>query len=153
LVEAGVRCVAMNWGGWDTHGQNFKTFREQLPALDIGLANLIRDLDERGMLGDVTIAVWGEFGRTPRINNNAGRDHWPRMGAAFLAGGGIKAGQAVGVSDRIASDAAGRAVHTHEVLATLYRNIGIDPVTTQIIDPSGRPRYLLDHRQPIAELV
>lgn len=155
LVEAGVRCVSMSWGGWDTHSGNFKTLATQLPALDRGLAALISDLDDRGMLDDVTIAVWGEFGRTPRINNNngGGRDHWPRVSAAFLAGGGIRGGQAVGVSDRIAGDAESRPVHCQEVLATLYRNMGIDTRSEQIIDPQGRPRYLLDHREPIRELV
>lgn len=153
LVEAGVRCVAFSWGGWDTHGNNFVTLKSQLPALDIGLSNLIRDLDERGMLDDVTIAVWGEFGRTPRVNSGKGRDHWPRLSAAFVAGGGIQGGRVVGASDRIAGDAAERPVHNQEVLATLYRNMGIDPRTTQIIDPAGRPRYLLEHREPIAEIL
>lgn len=154
LVEAGVRCVSMSWGGWDTHSNNFKTLSTQLPALDRGLAALISDFEERGMLDDVTIAVWGEFGRTPRINNNGGgRDHWPRVSAAFIAGGGIRGGQAVGVSDRIAGDADSRPVHCQEVLATLYRNMGINTQTEQIIDPQGRPRYLLEHREPIRELV
>ncbi len=153
LVEAGVRCVSMSWGSWDTHGNNFKTLATQLPALDQGLSSLITDLDERGMLEDVTIAVWGEFGRTPRINGGSGRDHWPRVSAAFIAGGGIRGGQAVGESDRIAGDAECRPVQCQEVLATLYHNLGIDTQTTQMIDPQGRPRYLLDHREPIRELV
>jgi len=155
LVEAGVRCVSMSWGGWDTHSGNFTTLATQLPALDRGLSALITDLHDRGMLDDVTIAVWGEFGRTPRVNNNGGggRDHWPRVSAAFVAGGGIQGGQAVGQSDRIAGDAESRPVHCQEVLATLYHNMGIDTTTKQIIDPQGRPRYLLDHREPIRELV
>jgi hypothetical protein len=153
LVEAGVRCVSLNWGGWDTHGNNFQTLAESLPALDRGLSSLINDFTDRGMLDDVTIVVWGEFGRTPRVNNNAGRDHWPRMAAAFIAGGGMHNGQVVGTSDRIAGEAAERPVHIHEVIATLYHNIGIDPQNTQIIDPAGRPRYLLEHRNPISELV
>jgi len=153
LVEAGVRCVSMSWGGWDTHGNNFKTFREQLPALDVGLSCLIQDLHDRGMQDNVTIAVWGEFGRTPRINGNAGRDHWPRVAAAFLAGGGVKGGRVVGETDRIAGDAESRAVHVQEVIATMYRNLGINPESTQIIDPAGRPRYLLDQRKPISELL
>lgn len=152
LVEAGVRCVSIGWGGWDTHGNNFTSLREQLPALDRGLAALIRDFDERGMLDDVTIAVWGEFGRTPRINGNAGRDHWPQVAAAFVAGGGLKCGQVVGASDRIASDAVD-PVHVQEVLSTLYHNLGIDPATTQITDPQGRPRYLLEHRKPVRQVI
>lgn len=152
LVEAGVRCVSIGFGGWDTHGQNFQKLRSLLPAIDRGLAALIRDLDERGGLDDVAIIVWGEFGRTPRINSGAGRDHWPRVAAAFLAGGGFRYGRAIGSSDRIAADAKD-AVHVHQVFATLYQHMGIDPQTTQIVDPQGRPRYLLDEREPIRELI
>jgi hypothetical protein len=152
LIEVGVRCVAMSWGGWDTHENNFKTLRDQLPALDMGLSSLITDLSDRGMLNDVSIVVWGEFGRSPKITNNAGRDHWPRVAAAFMAGGGIRAGQVVGSSDRQAADAV-TPVHLHQIHSTLYRNLGIDVETTQFIDPSGRPQYLLDDRQPVKELI
>jgi hypothetical protein len=152
LIEAGVRCVAMTWGGWDTHGQNFKALRDQLPALDVGLSALITDLVDRGMFDDVSIVLWGEFGRTPIINKDAGRDHWPRVAAAFLAGGGIRAGQVVGSSDRKAGEAV-TPVHLHQVHATLYRNLGIDLETTQFVDPSGRPQYLLDSREPVKELL
>lgn len=152
LIEAGVRCIAMSWGGWDTHENNFKTLRDQLPALDMGVSALIQDLSERGMLDDVSIVLWGEFGRSPKISNNAGRDHWPRVSAAFMAGGGIRAGQVVGASDRQAADAV-TPVHLHQIHATLYRNLGIAVETTQFIDPSGRPQYLLDNRDPIKELV
>jgi hypothetical protein len=151
LIEAGVRCVAMSWGGWDTHENNFKTLRDQLPAMDLGVSALIQDLHDRGMLDDVSIVLWGEFGRSPKITNNAGRDHWPRVSAAFMAGGGIRAGQVIGASDRQAADAV-TPVHLHQVHATLYRNLGID-LETQFIDPSGRPQYLLDNRAPIKELV
>lgn len=152
LIEAGVRCVAMSWGGWDTHENNFKTLREQLPALDMGLSALITDLSDRGMLDDVSIVLWGEFGRSPKITMNAGRDHWPRVSAAFMAGGGIRAGQVVGSSDRHAADAV-TPIHIHQIHSTLYRNLGIDVETTQFIDPSGRPQYLLDNREPVKELV
>ena len=151
LIEAGVRAVAMTWGGWDTHSQNFKSLRDQLPALDVGMSALISDLDERGMLDDVSIVMWGEFGRTPVINKDAGRDHWARVAAAFMAGGGIRAGQVVGSSDRKAGEAV-TPVHLHQVHATLYRNLGID-LETQFVDPSGRPQYLLDDRTPIKELI
>jgi uncharacterized protein (DUF1501 family) len=103
---------------------------------------------------DVSIAIWGEFGRTPRINSNdGGRDHWPRVAACFLAGGCVHGGRVVGSSDRIAGEAAERPVHVHEILATLYHNVGINVATAQIVDPAGRPRYLLDHREPIRELL
>ncbi len=152
LVEAGVRCVAMSWGGWDTHENNFKTLSNQLPAMDQGLSALLEDLRDRGLDKDVTVVVWGEFGRSPKITNNAGRDHWPRVSAAFVAGGGLRMGQVVGSSDRLAGDAV-VPVHIHQVHATLYRALGIDVETTQFTDPAGRPQYLLDNRQPIKELV
>ena len=152
LVEAGVRCVAMSWGGWDTHENNFKHLRDQLPALDQGLSSLIEDLHDRGMDKDVTIVMWGEFGRSPKISDKAGRDHWPRVSAAFLAGGGLRMGQVVGSSDRLAGDAV-VPVHVHQVHSTLYHALGIDVETTQFTDPGGRPQYLLDNRQPIKELV
>jgi hypothetical protein len=152
LIEAGVRCVAMSWGGWDTHENNFRTLRNQLPALDLGLSALLEDLDARGMLRDVTVVLWGEFGRTPKVNDKAGRDHWPRVSAAFLAGGGVRGGQVVGASDRYAGEALS-PVHIHQVHATLYHNLGIDARTAQFTDPSGRPQYLLDIREPIKELL
>jgi hypothetical protein len=152
LVEAGVRCVSVSWGGWDTHSGNFTKFRQQLPMLDSGLSNLIQDLHDRGMQDDVIIAVWGEFGRTPRVNSKAGRDHWSHVAATFLAGGCVQGGRVVGASDHIASDAE-TPVHIHEIISTLYHNMGIDVKVPQLIDPAGRPRFLVDHRQPIRGLL
>ena len=152
LVEAGVRCIAMKWGGWDTHGDNFKKLREQLPALDMGLSALLDDLYDHDMLQDVTIVMWGEFGRTPKINTKGGRDHWPRVSAAFVAGGSMKTGQVIGASDKDAADAAS-PVHLHQVHSTLYHNMGIDVKNTQFVDPAGRPQYLLDIREPIRQLL
>ena len=155
LIQVGVRVITMNspWGGWDTHSNNFKTFRRNLPLMDQGLSTLITDLEANGMLDDVSIVVWGEFGRTPRVNSRAGRDHWPRVAMAFMAGGGMRTGQAIGSTTRYAETANSRPVHFQEVLATLYHNMGIDPRTTQFVDPAGRPQYLLEHRDPIHELV
>ncbi len=152
LIEAGVRTIAMSWGGWDTHENNFRSLRTQLPALDMGLAALLDDLHDRGMLKDVSIVMWGEFGRTPKVNDKAGRDHWPRVAAAWLAGGGLRTGQVVGSSDRHAAVAV-NPVHIHQVHATLYRNLGIDVKDVTLTDPAGRPQYLLDTREPIKELV
>jgi hypothetical protein len=152
LIEAGVRCVAMSWGGWDTHENNFKVLRDQLPALDTGLSALLDDLQDRRMLEDVTIVMWGEFGRSPRITDKGGRDHWARVSAAWLAGGGMRTGQVVGQSDRHASDAL-TPIHLHQVHATLYHNLGIDLKATQFVDPAGRPQYILDIQDPIRELV
>lgn len=155
LIQAGVRVISMSgsWGGWDTHRNNFVSLRRNLPAMDEGVSALIWDLDRLGMLGDVSIVVWGEFGRTPRVNSRAGRDHWPRLSTAFLAGGGMRTGQAIGTSTKYAEYAQDRPVDYQEVHATLYHNLGIDPVSTTIIDPNGRPQYLLDMREPISELV
>jgi uncharacterized protein (DUF1501 family) len=152
LIEAGVRCVAMTWGGWDTHENNFRTLRDQLPALDLGLSSLLDDLKDRRMLQDVAVVLWGEFGRTPKINDKAGRDHWPRVASAWIAGGGLKGGRVVGQSDRYAGEAV-VPVHLHQVHATLYHVLGIDLESTQFVDPMGRPQYLLEHRAPVRELV
>ena len=128
--------------------------RQALPVLDHGLATLIDDLDERGMLGDVSIVVWGEFGRTPMINAKAGgRDHWPRVAPAMLAGGGIRAGQVIGSTDRLGGSAASRPVHVQEVFATLYHNLGIDTATTYLTDPTNRPQHIIDCGVPIRELI
>jgi hypothetical protein len=153
LVEAGVRVVTLSWGGWDTHGGNFTTLKRQLPNMDRGLASLLTDLADRGMDKDVSVVVWGEFGRTPRVNNNAGRDHWPSLMMCFLAGGGMKLGQVIGSSTRNAEYAKDRPVHFQEVFATLYHNLGIDVNSVQLYDTAGRPQYLLDKRTPLRELV
>lgn len=153
LVEAGVRVVTFNWGGWDTHGDNFKQLKRQLPQLDIAMTSLINDLHARGMEKDVTIVMWGEFGRTPRVNSGAGRDHWSRVAMCFLAGGGMKTGQFIGTTSRDAGEAKDRPVHLQEIFATLYHNMAIDVRTAQLVDTAGRPQYLVDIRKPIAELV
>lgn len=145
LIEAGARVVSLSYGRWDSHGQNFDLVRDHGSKLDQCLHALITDLDERGMLDDVTVAVWGEFGRTPKINAQAGRDHWTKVNSAWLAGGGMKSGLAIGKTDRMGGEATERPVHMQEVLATLYHNLGIDTATTTIKDPTGRPQYLVDH--------
>jgi len=153
LVEAGVRVVTFDWGGWDTHSDNFNALRKQLPRLDQGMSALISDLHERGMDKDVTIVMWGEFGRTPRVNMTAGRDHWSRVAMGFLAGGGMRTGQFIGSSTKNAEEAKDRPVHLLEVFSTIYHNMGIDVSRTQLIDSAGRPQYLTDNRAPIKELI
>lgn len=152
LVEAGARCVSLSFGRWDSHGQNFDLVRDHGSKLDQCLSALIEDLDERGILDDVTVVTWGEFGRTPKINNNAGRDHWTKVSCAHLAGGGLKHGQAIGATNRLGEYATERPVDMQEVIATLYHQLGIDTATTTIDDPTGRPQYLVDN-DPIRELV
>jgi uncharacterized protein (DUF1501 family) len=152
LVEAGARCVSLSYGRWDSHGKNFDLVRDHGSKLDQCLSALIEDLDQRGMLNDVTVIVWGEFGRTPKINNGAGRDHWSKVSCAFMAGGGMRTGQAIGATNRLGEEAAERPVHMQEIVATLYRNLGIDTATTTLSDPTGRPQYLVDH-PPLMELI
>jgi hypothetical protein len=152
LVEAGVRCVTLSYGRWDSHGQNFALVRDHGSKLDQGLSALIEDLDVRGMLRDVTVIAWGEFGRTPRINNGAGRDHWPQVSCALLAGGGMRTGQVIGATNRLGEYATARPVHFGEVFATLYRNLGIDTASSFLIDPTGRPQHLVD-RPALREVI
>lgn len=153
LVEAGVRSVTLSFGRWDSHSANFDLVRDHGSKLDQAVTALVQDLDERGMLDDVTVLVWGEFGRTPRINKNAGRDHWPQVSCALMAGGGMRTGQAIGATNRPGERAVKRPVHVQEIIATTYHNLGIDPMNTTIDDPTGRPQFLIDHREPIAELI
>lgn len=144
LVEAGVRVVTLSYGRWDSHSKNFDLVRDHGGKLDQCLSALIEDLEVRGLLNDVTVAVWGEFGRTPRINKGAGRDHWPQVSCALLAGGGMRTGQVIGATNRLGEYAKERPVHFQEVLATLYRNLGIDSQQTTLNDPTGRPQHLVD---------
>jgi hypothetical protein len=152
LVEAGVGCVTLAIGGWDTHGQNFQTLKRQLPQVDRGVANLIQDLHDHGLAEDVVTIMWGEFGRTPKINMNAGRDHWSPVMSALIAGGGLKMGQAVGASTSRGERPKDRPYTASQVLSTVYRAVGIDPATT-FTNGNGRPMYILDDRAPVTELL
>lgn len=153
LVEAGVRSVTLSYGRWDSHGQNFDLVRDHGRKLDQAVSALVLDLEQRGMLKDVTILVWGEFGRTPRVNENAGRDHWPQVSCALMAGGGMRTGQAIGATNRLGEYAVSRPVHMQEIIGTAYHNLGIDVMNTTIPDPTGRPQFLVDVREPMKELV
>jgi hypothetical protein len=154
LVEAGVRVVTIGFNRWDWHGANFKQGREVFPQLDTGLTALVQDLHERGLDKDVAVVVWGEFGRSPTINKDAGREHWPKVSCAALAGGGMRHGQVVGATDRLGGEASERPVDFQEVFATLYHHLGIDTKTATVPDLSGRPRYLVDEQfRPMGELV
>ena len=152
-VEAGARCVTCSFAHFDWHSNNFSRARRVLPLLDQGVAALVEDLYERGLDKDVSVLVWGEFGRTPKINGDAGRDHWPLVHAALLAGGGMKTGQVIGATSRLAEEAIDRPVHMQEIFATMYHNLGIDVSSATVTDPNGRPHFLLDRRNPIRELV
>lgn len=154
LVEAGARVVSLNFSRWDWHGGNFKRGREDMPMLDQAVSALVEDLHQRGMDRDVSVVVWGEFGRTPKINNNAGRDHWPRVSCALLAGGGMRTGQVIGETNRLGEYAKERPVTFQEVFATLYQNIGLNLSAVREFDLRGRPHYLVDPGvEPLRELV
>ena len=152
LVEAGCRCVTVAYGFWDTHGDNFNHLKKHLPLFDLGISALIEDIHQRGLDQDVTVVVWGEFGRSPKINKEAGRDHWAPVNSALLAGGGMKVGQVIGSTDKLGAYAAGHPIPYLDVLATIYKNLGIDPHAF-LEDQSGRPIPILPGTaRPIEEL-
>jgi hypothetical protein len=157
LVEAGARVVSMNFSRWDWHGPDGKNFvegRKDMPLLDQAVSALVSDLHERGLDKDVSVVVWGEFGRTPRVNKSAGRDHWPQVSCALLAGGGMRTGQVIGETNRLAEYAVKRPVTFQEVFATLYTNLGINLSEARVLDTTGRPQYLVESgNEPIKELL
>ena len=155
LAEAGVPVVTISIGQWDHHTPPvslFNEYRIMLPHFDRSYHALISDLHERGLQDDVAVLVWGEFGRTPKINPQAGRDHWPDAGCALFAGAGLKPGLLVGETDSQGERSKGVPYTPQNVLATLYHVLGIDPATT-LNDFGGRPVPLLDDQQPISELL
>jgi hypothetical protein len=157
LVEAGVPFVSMQVGLWDHHCADglpsiFESYRSLLPLYDNCISALITDLHERGLHNDVCVVVWGEFGRTPRINTFGGRDHWPGAGSALFSGGGLRMGQYVGETNPTGEYPVTRAYTPQNILATLYHVLGIDPTAT-LPDHNGRPRYVLDDCDPVMELI
>jgi uncharacterized protein (DUF1501 family) len=154
LVEAGCVCAEVDLGGWDNHQNIFPTLKDQrLPVMDKAMAALVEDLNQRG-LGKDTVIVWmGEFGRTPRINQNAGRDHYPAAWSVVIGGGAIKGGQVIGSTEADGMSVKDRPVGVGELFATIYKGLGMDP-TTQIRDNLGRPTAIAgDNVKPIDELV
>lgn len=144
LVEAGVRCVTLAFSRWDWHSNNFGQAREEFPLLDQGLSALIEDLHARGLDRDVSVVVWGEFGRTPKINKEGGRDHWPNVSFALLAGGGMRHGQVIGATGRDAGECVERPVKFGDVFATLYQQLGLDASNSMVNDLTGRPQHLVE---------
>lgn len=153
LVEAGVRCVTLGFGGWDYHQFWNPKPGEQGARLDQALSSLVQDLHDRGMDKDTSVVVWGDFGRTPRFNKDGGRDHWPHVAFALLAGGGMRTGQVIGTTDKFGEHADQRPIHYRDVFATLYHNLGINIEATPLHDVEGRPQYLMAGHSPIEELV
>jgi hypothetical protein len=153
LVEAGVRCVTLGFGGWDYHSFWDPKPGEQSSRLDQALSALIQDLHDRGLDKDVSVVCWGDFGRTPRFNKDGGRDHWPQVAFAMLAGGGLRTGQVIGSTHTYGEAADERPVHYRDVFATLYHTLGLNPETAWVNDEVGRPYYLVQGHSPISELV
>jgi hypothetical protein len=164
LAEAGVPLIQVTidgaghqlralGNGWDTHGNNFQQLRGALPEYDHAIAGFLTDLHERGLYDNVATIIWGEFGRTPRVNGSAGRDHWPQAGFTLFAGGGWRMGQVIGATDARGERPRGNAYTPQNVLAMAYRHVGIDPGRTTVTDPTGRPHYLLRDPRPIQELI
>lgn len=153
LVEAGVRCVTIDHTNWDTHDNNFATLKDQLlPMLDSGVSTLFKDLEERGLLESTLVLVTGEFGRTPRINKNAGRDHWAPLSTLALAGGGLRMGQVVGESDSKLYKPQTEPIRPQDLMATIFHVLGID-TKQQFFNQAGRPVFLIEDGKPIKELV
>jgi hypothetical protein len=157
LVEAGARYVSLNYSRWDWHGgdgMNFPSSRIEFPMLDQALSALVTDLHERGLDKDVSIVLWGEFGRTPRINKMNSRDHWPQANACVMAGGGMRTGQVIGETNRYAEVPVKRPVKFQEVFATLYHGMGLDAHRDRVFDGSGTPRYPVESDiEPLRELI
>ena len=152
LVEAGVRFVTVNYGGWDHHVDINGSMRGQVPQFDQAFARLISDLDERGLLKTTLVMVSSEFGRTPKINAQAGRDHWPKVFSVLLAGGGIKRGVAYGTSDATATEPEDNPLTLEELSATVFWQLGIH-YDAQLMSPGGRPQYVVKDGKVVKELV
>lgn len=153
LVERGVACVEVTLGGWDTHQNNFALVKGLSETLDNAFATLLVDLKARGLLDSTLVVCQGEFGRTPKVNANAGRDHWPKSWAAVLAGGGIKGGQVVGKTSADGTEVEDRPVSVPDLIATVCRAVGIDP-TKQNVSNVSRPIRIADpSAKPIAEVI
>jgi uncharacterized protein (DUF1501 family) len=164
LVEAGARVVTLNYSKWDWHGGKnaegradnsiFLREAEDFPVFDQCVSALVEDLHQRGLDKDCTVVILGEFGRTPKISAQVGRDHWPQVNCALLAGGGMKTGQVIGATDKIAGEPVTRPVTWGELFATLNRNLGIDSHRATLSDLTGRPQYLVeDDANPLPELI
>jgi hypothetical protein len=152
LCEAGVGFVTIHYGGWDMHGQIEAGMKNLGPQMDRAVASFVEDCAQRGMDKEVLLVITGEFGRTPRINGSAGRDHWAPLSTLALAGGGLKMGQVVGESNAKAEVPKSRAVSPQDLMATVFHVLGV-PTDLQYKDPAGRPTSMIDGGKPIAELV
>jgi hypothetical protein len=151
LIEGGVRFVTVNYGGWDHHAKIFPSLDKKLPEFDAGFSALVSDMDERGLLADTLVVAMGEFGRTPKINKDAGRDHWGPAASLLFAGAGVKRGQFIGATDREGAKVTERPVAPADVAATILESVGVDP-HAELVTPDGRPIPILDGGETVKEL-
>ncbi len=151
LIERNVRFVTINYGGWDHHAKIFESLDRKLPELDQGLSALVEDMHTRGLLADTLLLVMGEFGRSPKLNKDAGRDHWGPAASLLFAGAGVKEGHVLGSTDKQGAFATRRPVSPADVACTVYEALGIDP-RKQLVAPDGRPIEILDQGENIKEL-
>jgi hypothetical protein len=151
LVESGVRFVTVNYGGWDHHAKIFESLDKKLPEFDQGLSALLNDLHDRGTLKETLVLVMGEFGRTPKVNKDAGRDHWGQAGSMLFAGAGVQGGKIIGATDKNGAFVTERPVRPADVCWTVYDALGIDP-QKMVVTPEGRPTHILDEGSAVKEL-
>jgi hypothetical protein len=151
LVEGGVRFVTVNYGGWDHHSKVFENLDRKLPEFDRGFSALIGDLTDRGLMDDTLVVCMGEFGRTPKINKDAGRDHWGPAGSLLVAGAGVRPGNVIGATDKQGAYVTKRPVSPADVAYTIFDSLGIDP-RKQLVTPDGRPIEILDQGELVKEL-
>jgi uncharacterized protein (DUF1501 family) len=151
LVESGVRFATVNYGGWDHHAKIFEGLDKKLPEFDLGFSALVDDLKQRGLLEETLLVCMGEFGRTPKINKDAGRDHWGPAASLIFAGAGVKAGTVIGATDRDGGQVVEKAVAPADVAFTILSSLGIDP-RKFISTADGRPVEILDAGRPIPDL-
>ncbi|VTS07858.1 DUF1501 domain-containing protein [Tuwongella immobilis] len=151
LIESGVRFVTVNYGGWDHHGKIFDGLKHKLPEFDLGFSALIEDLNARGLLQDTLVVAMGEFGRTPKINKDAGRDHWGGAASLLFAGAGVKSGHVIGSTDKQGAFPTRRPVAPADVSYTILESLGIDP-RKMLTTPDGRPIEILDQGETVHEL-
>jgi len=152
LCEAGCGFVTINYGGWDMHGNIKQSLEQRSPEMDHAVAALVEDINQRGMENNILLVISGEFGRTPKINGNAGRDHWAPLSTLALAGGGLKMGQVVGESAAKVDVPKTTPIRPQDLMATLFQVLGIDR-RVQFVDQAGRPVYMIEDGRPIEELV
>ena len=151
LCEKGCGFVTLNYGGWDMHGNILQAMKGRAPMLDHAVATFVQDVQERGLNDDILLVISGEFGRTPKINRNAGRDHWAPLSTLAFSGGGLKMGQVIGESDSKVTRPQTRPITPQDLMATVFETLGID-LGTQFVNQGGRPVYMVEHGKPIPEL-